>query len=54
LAGPGVGQDLKKTSQSEALWRLVFGRQEIEGVLGKSRTTGFIRIGVSTKASEHG
>ena len=36
-AGPGIGQIRKTASQSQALWRLMLGRQEIEGVLGKSR-----------------
>jgi hypothetical protein len=30
----------------------MLGRQKIEGVLGKSRKTGFYRIGVSSSASE--
>jgi len=43
LAGPGVGQVRKTASHSTALWRLMLGRQETEGVLGKSRTAGFYR-----------
>jgi len=53
LGRTGSRPGSEKTSQSDALWRLVFGRQETEGVLGKSRTTGIIRIGVSSKAPEH-
>jgi len=43
----------KRRHQARALWRLMLGRQETEGVLGKSRKAGLSGLGVSSSAKEH-
>jgi hypothetical protein len=39
---------------AQALWRLMLGRQETEGVLGKSRTAGLTGLGSAPKVTEQG
>jgi len=42
LGRAGSRPSSEKASQSIALWRLMLGRQETEGVLGKFRKTGLL------------
>jgi len=49
MAGPGIGQVRKTASPAHAWWRLMLGRQETEGVLGKSREAGLTGLGSAPK-----